>query len=625
MGLSVSKGALELSACSLGREILCSLALWLPYVSEFFVASSLITCFLMEALIKPHLQGLHHIKEPHVVHCEELAIDSTADDSATTKKPTLRVKIKGGTVFSPYDSANEVPSSLYALITERLSCHGNKTALIEGNRAVKYNELMSKLRRYAAGFQAHGVGPGDRVYCHCGNSIESFVALYSIALAGATIVLSDPEYKTGEVQKHMKDTDATHILTDVTHAFKFNNDGKPSPIKAHFATSSLPGFISVCSFDAYGEDDYKKVEPEPARTIVMAYTSGSTGAPKNIEITEGRFVRKICGMGATGIYAADDVCLACEHLTIYLSFSFNLKFICCGAVLVISSKYWSVPDFIQTAGSNQVTLLMTTPSVLSLLANGVIAAGVRLPSLKKVVSLGAVLSKTTAMLVQSAFSPSEFRNVYGLSEASGVVCCPGPGQISPDSVGFPVAETEIKVVDTKTGSVLGPKECGEILVRSQYIMTTYYKNSQATAAAIDADGWLRTGDIGYYDASGRLFVTGRLKSIIKCMDTKVDPFEVEQCLLELKPVAEAAVLGVPHPFFGEAPAAIVVLQEGYAGDLEQLSRQLKDHVAGKLAVYKQLYGGIAFATKLPKNRRGKLLRRCLLDEFLNFQKLSPIY
>ncbi|XP_049273404.1 luciferin 4-monooxygenase-like [Rhipicephalus sanguineus] len=133
-------------------------------------------------------------------------------------------------------------------------------------------------------------------------------------------------------------------------------------------------------------------------------------------------------------------------------------------------------------------------------------------------------------------------------------------------------------------------------------------------------------DVGYYDTSGRLFVTERLKSVIKCLDTKVEPFEVEQCVLELRFVAEVAVLGVPHSVLGEAPAAIVVLRKGWKLDKnDHIAQRIKDHVAERLAVYKGLHGGIVFAEELPKNRRGKVLKCYLMDEFLKLKKTGTFY
>ncbi|XP_075724345.1 uncharacterized protein LOC119185685 isoform X2 [Rhipicephalus microplus] len=395
---------------------------------------------------------------------------------------------------------------------------------------------------------------------------------------------------------------------------------------AYFAVDDVPGFISVSNYGIYNEDDFREVKRNPEGILVMAYTSGTTGQSQCVEITEERFLRKVCGMEVTGLYIADDVCLACEYLTIYLSFSFNFKFMCSGARLVISDKYWSVNDFISTAMNEKVSLLMTTPSVLYLLASAVKASGTTLLSLKKVVSLGATMPKSTAGIVLSALKPKEFRNVYGLSEASGVVCCPPAGQSCFQSVGFPVPDTQLKVIDPQSERTLSVHQRGEIMVRSPNIMSGYYNNRGATAAAVDPHGWLSTGDVGYYDAMGRFYVTERLKSVIKCLDTKVEPFEVEQCVLELCCVAEVAVLGVPHPVLGEAPAAIVVLRQGWkVGMNDHIAQRIKDHVTERLAVYKGLHGGIAIAEGLPKNRRGKVLKRHLMAEFLKLKKEGMFY
>ncbi|XP_049524472.1 uncharacterized protein LOC119454469 [Dermacentor silvarum] len=573
----------------------------------------------MENLIRSHQQMLELLPENCTGNCEERTCNSGAEDIYESQKATMQAPmqapIQDGIVHSPYKQSETVLLSFAEYLTEKLQPHGNRIALTDGERSVTYKELLKKFRCCAAMFQAHNVGPGDKVYCHFANSIDGFVALYSIGMTGATVVLSDPEYKEGEVQEHMKNCDATHVVTDLCHSIKFSPRDQGTSIKAYFAVGDVPGFISISNFDTYNEEDYQEVRRCPGRILVMTYTSGTTGQTKNVEIAENRFLQKACGMEITGLYSADDVCLACEYITIHVAFSFNFKLICCGARLVISDKYWSVPDFISTTKNEKVSLVMTTPSVLYLVASALAATGTRVPSLKKVVSLGASLPKSTAVLVVSALKPVEFKNIYGLSEASGDVCCPPAGQLCFDSVGFPVPDTQVKIIDPESQRTMPPLERGEIMVRSPNVMVGYYNHGEATAAAIDADGWLRTGDVGYYDHSGRLFVTERLKSVIKCFDTNVEPFEVEQCVLELEWVAEVAVLGVAHPILGGAPAAIVVLRPKWkAEERGPIAQQIKEHVAEKLAFYKRLHGGIAFAEELPKTTRGKVVKRLLMTE-----------
>ncbi|XP_075538603.1 uncharacterized protein LOC142573002 [Dermacentor variabilis] len=580
----------------------------------------------MENLIRSHLQMLEHLPEKCAGSCEEWSCNSTTENFQESQMTTMQAPVQDGIVHSPYKQFEPVQLSFVDFLTEKLRPHGNRIALTDGEKSVTYKELLKQFRCCAAMFQAHSVGPGDKVYCHFGNSIEGLVVLYSIALAGATVVLSDPEYKEGEVQQHMKNCNATHVVTDFRYSFKFSPRDQANSIKACFAFGDVPGFISISNFDTYNEEDYQEVRSCPGRILAMTYTSGTTGRSKIVEIAEERFLGKVYATEATGLYSADDVFLACEYLTIYLSFSFNFKFLCCGVRLVISDKYWSVDHFPSTVKDEKVTLLMTTPSVLYLLASAVAATGTRLPSLRKVVSLGATLPKSTAAFVISTLKPREFRNVYGLSEAGGDVCCPPAGQLCFDSIGFPVPSTQVKVIDPESHRPMPPLERGEIMVRSPNIMVGYYNDREATAAAIDADGWLRTGDIGYYDVSGRLFLTERLKSVIKCFDTKVEPFEVEQCVLELHCVAEVAVLGVTHPVLGEAPAAIVVLRGKWQpenhGDIAQ---RIKEHVRERLAVYKGLHGGIAFAEELPKTTRGKVLRRLLMTEFVKLKTAGSFY
>ncbi|CAN7938486.1 unnamed protein product [Ixodes hexagonus] len=166
-----------------------------------------------------------------------------------------------------------------------------------------------------------------------------------------------------------------------------------------------------------------------------------------------------------------------------------------------------------------------------------------------------------------------------------------------------------QVVDVKSGKVLGPNEQGEVLVKSQTSMKGYYGNPEATSNVITPDGWLRTGsDICYYKEDGQFFFVERMNQLFRCMGTHVAPCQIESVLLRHQGVAEAAVIGVPHPEYQEAARAFVVLKTPCS---KVTKEELQDFVSGQLGIYMHLHGGVKFVDAIPKDGNGKVIRKKL--------------
>lgn len=211
------------------------------------------------------------------------------------------------------------------------------------------------------------------------------------------------------------------------------------------------------------------------------------------------------------------------------------------------------------------------------------------------------------------FSTVEFLQGYGLTEASPVVLMQYSGLTKYASVGAPTPSTEGKIVavDDPKRIGLGPNETGELLIRGPQLMKGYLNNKEATAEVLTEDGWLRTGDCGYYDDKGLFFITDRLKELIKVKGFQVPPAELEEVVRSQEGVFDAAVVGAPHPKYGEIPRAFVVRRPG-SNVTEQ---EIKDYVASKVAKYKKLEGGVIFLDAIPKNASGKILRRQLKEKY----------
>lgn len=234
-------------------------------------------------------------------------------------------------------------------------------------------------------------------------------------------------------------------------------------------------------------------------------------------------------------------------------------------------------------------------------------------SVKYVMSGAAPIGASDADRFVERAPNAKFFQGYGLTEASPVVLMSKLGSKNYASVGYPTPDTECKIVgiNDPEGKGLGPNESGELWFRGPQIMMGYHKNDQATHETITHDGWLRTGDIGHYDSNNEFYVTDRLKELIKVKGFQVPPAELEEILRDHPDLADAGVIGIPHPKSGEVPRAYVVKKKG--ADVNE--EKIKDYVKAKVAKYKRLEGGVEFIEAIPKNATGKILRRELKTMF----------
>lgn len=202
---------------------------------------------------------------------------------------------------------------------------------------------------------------------------------------------------------------------------------------------------------------------------------------------------------------------------------------------------------------------------------------------------------------------------YGLSEAPVVTTQSHLQKKHPGSIGLPIANTTVKVVgiNDESGIPLGPNQIGELYVKGPQVMRGYHDNQKATEESFSPDGWLKSGDMVYYDEEGYFYVTDRIKELIKVKGYQVAPAELEELIRDFDGVVDACVIGVPHETQGEVPRAYVVPKKGATLDASKLA----EYVAGKVAPYKQLQGGIAVVEAIPKTASGKLLRRQLKAEY----------
>lgn len=469
-------------------------------------------------------------------------------------------------------------------------------ALRVGAETVTHGELNAGIIEAAALLISHGIEPCDRVGLLMPNVPQFAVLYYAVLHVGAIAVpistlLSDPE-----VEFCLDDAGVRLALVwaEEQRSQKLADASTNRETLQVSADSLLPA--------AGATDSGLDVAPRDGEdTAVIIYTSGTTGRPKGAELTHRNLARN-----AAAILETTDIGAATAALgALPLSHSFGQTWLL-NATLGAGGSVSLLQRFepgraLATIAEHRISFFAGVPTMFAQLLDA--PAESEVGSLELCVSGGAAMPREVMRAFEDRFG-CEVREGYGLSETSPLVALNPPGRARrPGSVGVPIPGVEVKVLGDD-GAELEARQVGEVLVRGHNVTKGYWNRPHDTAAAISEDGWFRTGDAGYVDPDGYLFIAGRKKDLIIRGGYNVYPREVEEALLQHPAVAEAAVLGIPHPTLGEEVAAAVRLHEGAACSIDELTL----HVKERLASYKYPRR-IWLVDRLPTGPTGKVLKR----------------
>lgn len=520
--------------------------------------------------------------------------------------------MENGILYSPYPKVEVPVCSVYTLVKSHLKVVGDKIAVMDYTTTYTRAELLRVIERFAAGYQSLGIKSGDHICVHVRNSVDSFVAMFGLIFAGATVVLAKPSLLHGELLYQMQDADATGILTDQPNAEKARKvcDELKIPDKVRLVLGEAPGYISVLGFARLDEKNFREVPvPDPRNAVVgLIYTSGTTGLPKAVEVSHYSFVANLVQNSLVLPCEPADIFLGWNPITHVSGFLFTMAVVCIGAPSVILTPALTFNQFVDVCTKYKVSALYSFANRLKDLVNEMLRTNTRLEGVRILISGGSMVTEQLARKAPTVFpNLVNFRAIYGLSEGMGLNCSPEIDQINYADIGVPTPNVAFKFLSIKDGKPVGVNEHGEIYFRTPAVMRGYYKKPEATAQFLNAEGWCRSGDLGYYDENYRVHYVERLKEMIKCMDNQVVPSELEVLIYSLCPaVQEVCVVGLPHPEYGEAAAAFVILKKDQQGKLT--ADDIKEVVAGNLAKHKHLYGGVYFPDTLPRTETAKVKR-----------------
>lgn len=509
---------------------------------------------------------------------------------------------------SPHKPLTIPETSLAEYVLQRAPEFGERPALIEGSsgRTITYKELAPTVRALAAGFASHGFGKGDILAIYSPNSPEYALAFLAVAMLGGASTMVPPLFTVTEVQTQLRDSGANYLLTIPQLLEKANLAVQGSKIQRTFVTGEAERAVPFTSL-MEPHDPLPGIRIIPRSDLVaLPYSSGTTGFPKGVMLTHYNLVSMLCQLEVSEAVTEQDtmVCVVPMYHLYGLHVVVNLG-LSQGASIVTLPRY-DLGQFLQTLERYGVTVAPLVPPLVLELSR---VPDVDLHDLSKLrlVHCGAA---PLAAEVAEAFSSRlgcPIRFGYGLTEVSPLSHSSLPTiPDKPGSVGYCLPNTECKIVDYDTGAELGPNRAGEIWVRGPQVMKGYLGNNQATADMIREDGWLRTGDIGYAEEDGRLFVVDRLKELIKYKGRQVAPAELEAILLSHPSIADAGVIPSPDEEAGEVPKAFVVLKAAATGD------EIMEFVSMRVAPHKRIRR-VEFVSEIPKSPAGKILRRMLVQ------------
>jgi len=515
-----------------------------------------------------------------------------------------------GVIFkSPYPDVALPDVPLHEFVLRRAAALGDKPALVDAasGRSLTYAALAAGVARVAAGLAARGFRPGDVLGVFMPNAPEFALAFHGTLAAGGVVTTINSLCTVQDAVFQLRDARARFLVTVPAFMDRAGPVAQELGIEAVFVIGSAPG---ATAFAALLEHDapVPHVSIDPARDLaVMPYSSGTTGFPKGVMLTHRNLVANLLQTDAAHrLTEADRVMAVLPFFHIYgMQVVLNLA-LGRGATLVTMPKFELEP-LLGAVQRYRITRAFVVPPLVLALAKHPAVDRYDLSSLHGMMSGAAPLD--------AALETACVRRVgcrllqgYGLTEASPVTHAnpDEPGRIKPGTVGVLLPNTECRIVDPATGVDLGIEEDGELLIRGPQVMRGYLNNPEATAATLDRDGWLHTGDIGHVDADGYFTIVDRLKELIKYKGFQVAPAELEAVLCTHPAVGDAAVIPIPDDECGEVPKAFVVLKG------ETSPAALLAYVAEHVAPYKKIRV-IEVIDAIPKSPSGKILRRVLKE------------
>ncbi|OXA62362.1 4-coumarate--CoA ligase 2 [Folsomia candida] len=486
-------------------------------------------------------------------------------------------------------------------------------------RMYTHGQVHRKSQSFAAALKQHGLQRKEAVCILLPNIPEYPIVALGIWDAGLVASPINPTYTVAEIAKQVADCGGKVLVTIPQFLPAVEKVMEESPtLKSVVVVGEAGGhhsFFDMLNTDVSSARFLRGSDINTLReTAVLPYSSGTTGTPKGVELTHSTFTTNLMQITYPGYRLSEffDGGAPQDRMFALLPFfhMYGLQIIMANSLYqgghTLCFPKFEPASFIKGIKHHRPTVLHLVTPLISFLCQCPEITEEDLKHTRGTIAGAAPIGKTLIERFIAKFD--QFWDDGAVQRQP--LDSPRNEKLSSRSCGILVPGTTSKIVDNELGKVVGPHHTGEICVRGPQVMKGYYQNEKATLDTIDSEGYMKTGDIGYYDEEGFLYIVDRLKELIKVKGLQVAPAELENVLRQHPDIADVAVIGIPHERWGEVPRAYVVPKSKTLTE-SAVNLFLDD----KVAEHKRLVGGVEFIDAIPKAASGKILRRVLKSRF----------
>jgi long-chain acyl-CoA synthetase len=498
--------------------------------------------------------------------------------------------------------------NFYSVIEHHAKKKPRKKVIFEDKDKIKYSEFKSAIDRVSGYLYKLGIRKEDKVGILLKNSKEFLYSFFAIQKLGAIPVPINTFLKPHEIEHILNHSEAKYLITEKEFQKRIK-EIKDLQYLQGIIWKDLETSDGISWKEVIENKEYldKKEETNLEDVAVILYTSGTTGVPKGVMLTYKNLISNVENIAFLGKVSDKDrfiVYLPMFH-TFTLTATILLPIYLGGSIVIIRSVF-PFSNVLKQVLLRRVTIFLGVPEVYNALSKAKLPWYFRFfHKIKYFVSGGAPLPKATLQRMKKLFPKTPLLEGYGLTECSPVVSINRPEKPKPLSVGPPLPDYKVKIVDDNLNE-LKVGEIGEIAVKGDNVMKGYYKNPEATAEVIK-DGWLLTGDMGCVDEEGYIYIVDRKKDLIISKGINIYPRDIEEVLNKHPMIEVSAVVGKKDPVAGEVPVAFVVLKDG-VDKSEFKEREIKKYLKQYLADYK-IPKHFIVIDEMPRNATGKILKR----------------
>lgn len=502
------------------------------------------------------------------------------------------------------------------LLAHAAQAYPDKPAVWFNGEWKTYGQLDQQANQMAAYLIRLGVQPGDRVAILLSNSFDFITSHFGALKAGAVEVALNTELDAGSLKQLLLDCEARVLITSNRFAKQWRGFLGELPDLHDLILDQLPSMPANQTVAAHSLAAIYQAPPAPPVRVrridldlaSLIYTSGSTGQPKGVMLSHLNLVSNMRSIAAYLALRSEDRMMVVLPFYYVYGRSLLYSHFLSGGSLVIDNRFAFPTTVLNSMEEHEVTGFAGVPSTFSILLKQTDLKKRRFPELRFITQAGGGMAPTLQKELVAVFPKVQLYIMYGSTEASPRLTYVEPEMLPNKwgSIGRAIPNVEVAILD-EAGRRLPAGVPGQIAARGSNIMIGYWKAPEATAEVL-RHGYYYTGDLGYEDQDGYIFLTGRSRDIIKVGGNRVSAKEIEDVILEIREVLEVAVIGVPDEVLGEAIKAFVVRHQ-----LELTEEAIKNHLGRQLPSFK-LPKWIQFVESLPKNQSGKILKSVLREQ-----------